>query len=139
MERLGKHLDYYWPTAYLTPGDSAKLWQRKVMPKWKPVLTYTKGTYTGSGFTDVVQSDGNDKRYHHWGQSVSGMRGLMKDIVWPRHVVVDPFVGGGTTGVVALQLRAFFIGCDIAEQHINTSKVRLDEEAKKLDAVAAAE
>jgi hypothetical protein len=126
--QLNQHLDYYWTIAYLTPGGQAtQVFPRRVITFWKPVLVYAKGEYTGDWFADVTRSDTNasDKRHHHWGQSVSGMRDLMKRFVRPGHVVVDPFLGGGTTAVVALELGASFVGCDVDEEAINATKARL--------------
>lgn len=45
-------------------------------------------------------------------------------------LVVDPWMGSGTTGVVALSLNRKFIGFDIVESYITEAKERL-EKAKK--------
>lgn len=128
MTNLECSLNYLWTIAYLTPGGQAtQIFPRKVNTFWKPVLVYSKGNYTGHWFGDVAQSDvnDNDKNHHHWGQSESGMRDLMRRFVWPGHVVADPFLGGGTTAVVALSLGATFVGCDIEESAIDTTKARI--------------
>ena len=121
-------LAYHWTLAYLTPGGQAvQVFPRKVNTFWKPVLMFRKGDYGGDWFGDVARSspNDNDKDHHHWGQSESGMADLMQRFVRPGHVVVDPFLGGGTTAVVALRLGATFLGCDIDEAAITTSKARL--------------
>ena len=48
-------------------------------------------------------------------------------------VVLDPFLGGGTTGVVALKLGAHFIGADIDETTLNLSTHRLHDLAERAD------
>ena len=128
IRRLDEHLDYHWTLAYLTPGGQAvQQFQRKVNAFWKPVLVYTNGEYIGDWFADVSRSDtnDNDKDHHHWGQSVSGMRDLMKRFVRPGQTVLDPFLGGGTTAVVALELGAYFIGYDIDPKAIDATKARI--------------
>lgn len=128
IAHLGKHLTYHWTLAYLTPGGQAvQQFQRRVNAFWKPVLVYAKGEYSGAWFADVAKSDpnDNDKEHHHWGQSASGMRDLMRRFVQPGHVVLDPFLGGGTTAVVALELGAHFIGFDIDESAITATKARI--------------
>lgn len=45
-------------------------------------------------------------------------------------LVVDPWVGSGTTGVVALSLNRKFIGFDIVEAHIVEAKERFEEAHK---------
>jgi len=125
---LSKHLTYHWMLAYLTPGGQAvQQFQRHVNAFWKPVLVFSHGAYDGAWFADVAKSDtnDNDKDHHHWGQSASGMRDLMRRFVKPGNMVLDPFLGGGTTGVVALELGARFIGFDIDEAAITTTKARI--------------
>lgn len=125
-------LAYQWTLAYLTPGGQAtQLWQRKVNTFWKPILVYTKGQYDGPWIGDVATSDvnDNDKNHHHWGQSESGMADLLDRLTQPGDLVCDPFLGGGTTAVVAHQLGRRFIGCDIDEAHIVTTTDRFGSEA----------
>jgi 16S rRNA G966 N2-methylase RsmD len=123
---LGEHLTYQWTIAYLTPGESAQVFQRRVNPFWKPVLWFVKGEYAGRWIGDVVKSDENDKRFHHWGQSESGMNDLMSRFVNPGDIVLDPFMGAGTTGVAAIKLGASFIGFDNNADSFNEAVVRMD-------------
>ena len=121
-------LAYHWTLAYLTPGGQAvQVFPRKVNTFWKPVLVFRKGEYVGDWFGDVTRSDtnDNDKKHHHWGQSESGVGDMMQRFVRPGLVVADPFRGGGTTAVVALTLGATFIGCDVDAAAIDATKARL--------------
>lgn len=45
-------------------------------------------------------------------------------------LVVDPWMGSGTTGVVALSLNRRFIGFDIVESYITEAKTRFEETQK---------
>jgi len=122
------HLDYNWTVAYLTPGGQAvQLWKRNVNSFWKPVLWFTNGRYTGKWAGDVATSkvNDNDKRFHHWGQSESGMADLVKRFSEPNDLILDPFCGGGTTGVVCYDLSRQFVGIDINQDVIEASKQRL--------------
>lgn len=115
MSRLGEHLEYHWTLAYLTPGGQAvQLFDRKVNTFWKPVLWYTFGAYAGRWVGDVARSDvnANDKRFHGWGQSESGTYDLLSRIAEPGMVVCDPFLGGGTTAVVAAAYGCLVIGAE---------------------------
>lgn len=115
MARLGEHLDYHWTLAYLTPGGQAvQLFDRKVNTFWKPVFWYTVGAYAGRWVGDVARSDvnANDKRFHGWGQSESGTYDLLSRIAEPGMVVCDPFLGGGTTAVVAAAYGCLVIGAE---------------------------
>lgn len=126
---LGKHLTYHWTIAYLTPGGQAtQLFPRRVNTFWKPVLWFTKGEYAGDWIGDVTRSEvnDNDKRFHHWGQSESGMADLMARFVKPGDRVLDPFMGAGTTGAIALSMGAYFVGFDNDADAFNEATVRLD-------------
>lgn len=138
MERLTDSgvLNYHWTLAYLTPGGQAvQLWQRKVNTFWKPVLVYVKGEYAGDWLGDVTRSDvnDNDKNHHHWGQSESGMADLINRLTKPGQLVCDPFLGGGTTAVVAHALGRKFVGCDVDGACIETTAARF---AKREDDAA---
>jgi site-specific DNA-methyltransferase (adenine-specific) len=125
-------LNYHWTLAYLTPGgQAAQMFPRKVNTFWKPVFWLVKGEYSGDWVGDVTRSDvnDNDKRFHHWGQSESGMADLIGRISMPGQTILDPFCGGGTTGVVAVQMDRKFIGIDVSEQAIATTASRLHEVA----------
>ena len=89
------------------------------------MLWLVKGEYHGPAMGDVVRSEGNDKRFHHWGQSESGMAALVERFTRPGDLVLDPFCGGGTTGVVALALNRRFVGIDINPDCIEQTKARL--------------
>lgn len=130
MCRLGEQMAYHWTLAYLTPGGQAPhLFQRNVNTFWKPLLWFIKGKYAGHCIGDVCKSktNDNDKRHHHWGQSESGMADIIERFTLPGQTIIDPFLGGGTTGIVAVQLNRFFVGIDKDENAINTTMVRLGE------------
>src|SRR5574344_290819 len=129
LNESGK-LNFQWVLSYLTPGGQAtQLWERKVNTFWKPLLWFVKGKYSGDWVGDVVKSapNDNDKAHHHWGQSVSGMRDLLDRFVLPGQTVCDPFLGGGATAVAARQCNCRFIGFDIDESCLNTTRQRLGE------------
>jgi 16S rRNA G966 N2-methylase RsmD len=126
VRHLDKHLTYNWTLAYLTFGQATQIFPRRVNVFWKPVLWYVKGKYDGNWVVDVARSQDNDKRFHEWGQSESGMRDLTARFVKPVDVVLDPFMGAGTTGVIALELGARFIGFDSDKNSFNEAVVRLD-------------
>jgi site-specific DNA-methyltransferase (adenine-specific) len=124
------HMRYHWELTYLTPGGQAvQLWERKVNTFWKPVLWFVKGEYNGKWLGDVARSNvnDNDKRFHQWGQSESGMADLFDRVANQGDVILDPFLGGGTTGVVAVSLGHEFIGADIDAATVETARQCIHE------------
>lgn len=121
MAQLGERLTYHWTLAYLTPGGQAvQLWDRKVNTFWKPLLWYVKGDYAGKWIGDVARSEvnDNDKRFHDWGQSESGMADIVERFTEAGELILDPFGGGMTTGIVAQALGRRFIGIEIDETRV---------------------
>lgn len=128
MATLGAQLTYHWTCAYLTPGgQAAQLWDRNVNTFWKPVLWYTSGPYAGLWVGDVLKSDtnDNDKRFHEWGQSESGMADLVSRFSAAGDLVCDPFAGGGTTLAVAAALGRQAVGVEVDGDAIATLRERL--------------
>ena len=131
INNLSKHLKYIWTLAYLTPGgQSPYLWKIKCNSFWKPVLVFAKEKYSGDSFGDVIKTsvNNNDKRFHIWGQSEEGFDMIFKKFVFPGQTVLDPFVGGGTTAVVALRRGCNFIGIDINKDCIRKTEERIKNE-----------
>ena len=124
MAAMAEHLDYRWTLAYLTPGGQAvQSFPRKVNTFWKPILLFGKAR---EWLGDVCRSDvnDNDKRFHGWGQSESGMADLIDRVTKPGDLVCDPFVGGGTTAVACLALGRRFVGCDTNKQCVSDTLAR---------------
>ncbi len=123
-------LRYNWTLAYLTPGgQSPQIWPRKVNSFWKPVLWFVRSEYDGRWLGDVAKSatNDNDKRFHDWGQSESGMLDLLERLSLPNDLVCDPFVGGGTTAAVCKASGRRFVGFDVDEQAVERTRRRLDD------------
>lgn len=131
--KMSIHLDYYWTASYLTPGQPTPLRNRQVNTCWKPLLIFVKKNhqYKGKIFGDVFKSDGNDKSFHKWGQSESGMYDIISSICLPGQSIFDPFCGASTTGIAAYKHGCLFHGIDIDEKNILISRARFYDATKK--------
>ena len=128
INELGRYMSYYWVMPYMTPGGGAPLlYQKRVNTFWKPVLWYVKGEYKGDYVGDVLKSPESDKRFHEWGQSLGGMLDIVERLTNPGDVILDPFLGGGTTGAAAVSMGRKFIGTDIETENIEISRERIQE------------
>lgn len=118
IELLSKHLTYHWILAYTTPGGQAvQVWNQEVNTFWKPLLWFVKDQRDSRWVSDVVNTpvNANDKQHHHWGQSVEGMQAIVEKFTNPGDCILDPFLGGGTTGLVCKATKRKFIGVEIDE------------------------
>lgn len=99
------------------------IWAVKKKSKW----TFNKPNdkkYLRATFTTAIVS-GKEKNGHPTQKSLQ----LMKDIISihtnPGDVILDPFMGSGTTGLAALNLDRKFIGIEKEESYYNIAKDRL--------------
>lgn len=115
---------YRWTGCYLTPGNGYVSHPRRVQSNWKPLLVYGGGPR----FADVVRTEGSDadaKNNHKWGQDYGAFHTIVGRLTTPGQVVVDPFMGSGTTLLAAHALGRHTIGCDIDPAHVAKARERL--------------
>lgn len=125
--RLDEFLRYRWTGAYLMPGWTARNFAARLATGWKPILIYARTDAPAFEFliSDVFVSEAADKQHHRWGQSEGGTEQLVERFTLPGQLVVDPFLGGGTTAVVAARLGRRFVGCDKDAAAIHTARERM--------------
>jgi site-specific DNA-methyltransferase (adenine-specific)/modification methylase len=54
----------------------------------------------------------------------------------PRDVVLDPFMGSGTTAVAAIQLGRQYVGCELSEEYVTIASQRLQQLKNGIPAAA---
>jgi DNA modification methylase len=72
-----------------------------------------------------------EKEFWEQQQSVATFEELIKRVTKPRDVVLDPFLGIGTTGVAAVGLKRRFIGSKINDTWFLVAKKRIAEALEK--------
>jgi site-specific DNA-methyltransferase (adenine-specific) len=107
IERLGKHLNYYWTFCLKHSGINQIIHARDITCAWKPILIYQKPPFKKIGklVTDYVVSENMEKEDHKWQQSESGVEKLIESFTNPGDLIVDPFSGAGTFAKVAHKLK----------------------------------
>jgi len=100
---------------------------------WKPILWYVKEAYPqGRGFVPdgfiVSGRAGEKKELHEWEQDSSWAYFLIDKFSNPDDLIFDPFMGSGTTAVVADRLGRNFFGCDISEEYVEMALKRLEKD-----------
>jgi len=125
-------LTFYWKyEMYMAGEETSKVWPNKspnifVRVNSKPILAYSKGIALSRESTfNMVRSGGRDKRYHRWGQDVATARYFIARFSRPGDLVLDPFVGGGTTALACQQLKRRWICGDLDPQALATTAERL--------------
>jgi hypothetical protein len=126
IEMLGRHLTYQWILACVLPGSHGSVIQSGVRNViWKPILVYRNGGPPVNIGSDLFENDKRDKDFHEWGQGVGGYLWQIENFTNPNDLVCDPFLGGGTTAIAALQLKRRFVGFDADAEKVAITKGRL--------------
>jgi len=114
IKRLSEHLTYVWTFCLYHIGKKQLVNGVNIMCGWKPVLIYSNGKkkMRFSAY-DVLISEEEEKFEHKWQQSESGVKSLIDILSEPGDLIVDPFAGSGTFGVVSDKLGRRFIGAEI--------------------------
>jgi len=126
-----KRLRYNWDLAYVCRRGTPLIHTRRVTTAVKHVLWYVKGAYDGDIVYDLIEApadDGADKEHHVWGQSVDGVKEILRRISKDGDVICDFMCGGGSTVVATLELGyRKMIACDIDENAVKTTRKRVRE------------
>ena len=86
------------------------------------------GAYDSGNYSYPIPRHGG-KRIHPTQKPLDLFRELVRKHSSPGDLVIDPFLGSGTTAVAALQEDRQFAGCDIDESYIQAAKFRLHQYA----------
>lgn len=98
------------------------------------------GTYNNNGialhdFIETSVTPGKEKKHgaHPTQKPESLFEHFVKVLTNPGDLVVDPFMGSGTAGVVAKKLNRNFIGCEINDTYVQWAKKRIEEQPVEYD------
>jgi len=70
-----------------------------------------------------------EQRFHPTQKPLDLMRWCIEKFTKPNQIIFDPFMGSGTTGVAALQLGRYFIGCEISAEYFAIAEKRIKQAA----------
>lgn len=127
FSKMTDHLKYWWIIALQHSGNSARLPGKWVFVEWKPLLWFVKGTRSNNEYiADLFKSKQPDKEHHIWQQDVSEATYFIEHLTDKDGVVLDPFLGSGTTLLAAIGLGRKGIGIDVDRNAINTTRDRID-------------
>ena len=104
-------------------GDIATCWKFC----WDFVQVARTGELNGRRDSDVLQFWVTQQDYHHHPNEkpVRLLSYLIEKVTRDDAVVLDPFMGSGTTGVACVRLGRKFIGCEIDPAHFATAVKRI--------------
>jgi hypothetical protein len=127
------NLQYWWMMSVKCKGGSTRMHKRKVRVRWKPLLWFIKGpvgTQPTSMINDIddlliSKPSEDNKLIHKWEQSTAEASYIIKNLSVEHQLVVDPFLGYGSTGAAAVKLNRRFIGSEIYQDYYTTAADRI--------------
>ena len=125
-----QQMQYHWTLSFLMLGRASMVRARSAFQTWKPLVWISKGKPSFQTWIhDNIKCPTSKitQQHHHWGQSMGGMVKWLDKFVKPGDLICDPFLGGGTTAVAALDLECRFVGADIDEDCLRITRERLTE------------
>ena len=121
-------LQFFWEFAENRPSNRGDfIMNRRVLSIHKPIIAFSKGRgqLRVGGIHSRFESIGKMKLYHAWGQDVSTARYYIDHCTKPGDIVLDPFVGGGSTVEACKLIGRHCIGLDVdlSVVHISSSRM----------------
>nr|DAR08361.1 MAG TPA: adenine-specific methyltransferase [Caudoviricetes sp.] len=90
--------------------------------KGKGVKINNCGTSDILSVSNIKRKDANGKNLHDTEKPVELMKILIENSSLENQIVLDPFMGIGSTGIACLQAGRKFIGIEIDESYFNIAK-----------------
>jgi len=139
MEILGGSLNYYWLIAQMNYHKAeAGIWHPNsslqavhyvnALCGFKPIVVYQKPPFKKPPklFLDVV-SGRKSKKHHPWEQSIHEALHILSRFSSEGDIILDPFMGSGTTILAANLLGLECIGFEIDPNTYEVAKQRLNQ------------
>lgn len=122
-------LEYVSIFAVFQPFSQSRIMKHNIFENWRPILVFKKPGKTAvkEWAQDVVRGT-RDKSHHEWQQDSEAPLQYIAAYTKPGDVVLDPFVGGGTTPWACKQLGRYFVAFDIDEEAVKLSTERVTNE-----------
>jgi ParB-like chromosome segregation protein Spo0J len=131
MARVGEHLTWHWQYVVVYPPEcECPVRGRKINSHYKPVVVFSKGRYEGQMLPDLIQGGKKDKEWHRWGQSLKEFDWLVNRMTKPNDLLLEPFLGGGTTMIAALRNKRRCIGIDNDPRAVEMTRRRIELQVK---------
>ena len=113
-----------------------KIMGRFYMSQFEYILFFRKGKgkkINNCGTADILNvpnkktKDENGKNLHDTEKPVELMKILVENSSQENEIVLDPFMGIGSTGMACKELRRHFLGIEIDEKYFDIAKKRIDK------------
>src|SRR3990167_5714399 len=130
-------LDYFFRIGHKSNGISPAIWMTgpggehyTVIAKLKDIICYSKGPGRprAGGMLNLFETGAGtySKGWHHWGQDIESARYYIDYFSAPGDLVLDPFVGGGTTAIACELIGRRCLSFDLDFSTLQVVRSRLE-------------
>jgi len=97
--------------------------------KYEMILFFQKGRslIKGARDSDIIKCQRVDNEFHPTQKPVILIEYLIKKVTNEKDIILDPFMGSGTTGVACKRTNRDFIGIEINKEYCDISKKRINK------------
>lgn len=128
LNAFADHLRYWWTIACLHSGGATVMREYGINNHWKAVLWFVKGTRDNkSDMVNDTMSGGKEKDHHEWQQASAEAQYWIEHLCPKDGIVLDPFLGGGTTAAAAELLGRKWIGIEIDKETAAAASKRISK------------
>jgi site-specific DNA-methyltransferase (adenine-specific) len=127
LRLCSEHLRFWWLCG-MRHDTIMRLPGKWVGARWKPAVWYVNERRLKGDTNcpvDLLDGGGRDKRFHVWGQPTAWFEHWITALAPVGGVVLDPFMGSGTTGVACVRMGRKFIGIEMDPAHFETARQRI--------------
>ena len=133
VNSLCEKLDWFWLFNIKHNGGAPRMWNKHLMVTSKPVLVVTRGKPDEIKWCAVdFDSESKAKALHKWGQSEGFPAHTITMRTELEEIILDPFLGSGTTAYCAKKLNRKCIGIEIEEKYCEIAAKRLSQSVMEL-------
>ncbi len=124
--RRGRHWSYTLEKMKQLESEGRIFWNRAGIPKLKIFLDEARGVPLANLWTDIGMVKGGTESVAYPTQKPEALlERILKSSSDENDLVLDCFVGSGTTAAVAEELNRRWIACDLSRFAIHTTRKRL--------------
>jgi len=121
-----EELSYGWTfSLLLDEGSQSRIMGRHVIQGWKPLIVASKGQWTSGEWMNDPIRHARQKDKYGWQQDAAVAAAVIERFSRPNGVVLDPFMGSGTTGEAAVAVGRQVIGVEADDNRFSLSVKRL--------------
>ncbi len=135
IRSLEGELKWFWLFNIKHNGGSPRMWSKHLMVTSKPVVVFTRGEVNQDDLVWCAndhESEMKDKSRHKWGQSEGFPAKVIAVRTNPNELILDPFLGSGTTAYCAKKLNRKCIGIEIEERYCEIAAKRCSQTVMNL-------